>query len=290
MDVARSLRVHERNRPTVRKANIANFNSPHLWRIVRVVRCRRGTPPCIDMRKQMQNVVTTTPTENTALAVIGDDDPFAAYANAVAPRNIIGTLLKFSKGDYLAGEEGALVPIGTVLTANVAELLVGWVRWADSKPTDHIMLRVADGKAVPKRVELGDTDQDKWEVDSRGERRDPWQFTNYLPLMSENGELFTFTTSSRGGIGAIGDLCRRYSQHSKRHPDVLPMIALDVDSYQHKVKEYGRIKFPRFTPMGWGPKATFDAALAAAGFTVSEEGPTEPVPPNADEMSDTIPF
>ena len=57
----------------------------------------------------MNNLVTATPTESTALAVIGDDDVFAAYANAVAPRNVIGTLLKFSKGDYLAGEEGAPV-------------------------------------------------------------------------------------------------------------------------------------------------------------------------------------
>src|SRR5438128_173716 len=84
-------------------------------------------------------------------------------------------------------------------------------------------------RPVPKRSELGHTDQERWEVDSHGEKRDPWQFTNYLPLLAESGELFTFTTSSRGGIGAIGELCRRYSQHRKHHPDVLPMIALDVD-------------------------------------------------------------
>jgi hypothetical protein len=238
----------------------------------------------------MNNLVTATPTESTALAVIGDDDVFAAYANAVAPRNVIGTLLKFSKGDYLAGEEGAPLPTGTVVTANVAELLVGWVRWANNKPTDHIMLRVADGKAVPKRAELGDLDQDKWERDNHGEARDPWQFTNYLPMLNESGELFTFTSASRGGISAIGELCRRYSQHRKHHPDVLPLIALDVDSYQHKVKEYGRIKVPRFTPAGWEPKAKFDAALTAAGFAASDDAPAEPTPAPADEMSDKIPF
>ena len=69
----------------------------------------------------------TITTQNTTLAVIGDDDPFTAYANAMAPRNIVGTLLRFSKGDYLAGEEGAAVPGGTMMTANVGELLVGWV-------------------------------------------------------------------------------------------------------------------------------------------------------------------
>jgi len=230
----------------------------------------------------------TITTQNTTLAVIGDDDPFTAYANAMAPRNIVGTLLRFSKGDYLAGEEGAAVPGGTMMTANVGELLVGWVLWADNKPTQQIMFRVADGKPVPKRSELGHTDQERWEVDSHGEKRDPWQFTNYLPLLAESGELFTFTTSSRGGIGAIGELCRRYSQHRKHHPDVLPMIALDVDSYQHKIKEYGRIKFPRFTPAGWAPKVTFDAALAGAGFAVTEDTPAEP--DKSEEISDEIPF
>jgi len=236
----------------------------------------------------MENV-TTTSTENTALAVFGDD-AFTAYANAVAPRNVIGTLLKFSKGDYLAGEEGAPVPTGTVVTANVAELLVGWVRWAANKPTDHIMLRVADGKAVPKRADLGDQDQSAWELDDHGEPRDPWQFTNYLPLLSQSGELFTFTTASRGGIGAIGELCRRYSQHRKRHPDMLPIIGLDVDSYQHKKREYGRIKYPHLTPKGWAPKSEFDAALTAVGFTVAEDAPTEPLPTAAEELSDEILF
>src|SRR5262245_26290796 len=108
--------------------------------------------------------------------------------------------------------------------------------------------------------------------------------------LSESGELFTFTTASRGGISAIGELCRRYSQHRKRHPDVLPMVTLDVDSYQHKLKEYGRIKVPRFTPMGWGPKSKFDAVLSAAGFAVTENEPAESSPTAAEELSDAIPF
>src|SRR5262245_41926987 len=235
-------------------------------------------------------ILNTANNSNALVLANGEDDPFGAYADAVAPRNIIGTLLKFSKGDYLAGEEGVPVPIGTQFTANVSELLVGWVRWTDNKPTDHCMYRVADGQALPKRAELGDLDKSLWETDNHGERRDPWQFTNYLPLMNEAGELFTFTTASRGGIGAIAELCRRYSRHHSRHPDVLPIIALDVDSYQHKVKEYGRIKFPKFTPMGWASKSKFDEALVAAGLTASESEAATPLPSAQDEMSDQIPF
>jgi hypothetical protein len=230
-------------------------------------------------------LVRTEP-DNGALTVGGSVDPFSAYADAVAPRNIVGKLLKFSKGDYLAGEEMEPVPVGTIFTVNADELLVGWIKWLDSKPAEQRMVRLSDGQTPAKREELGDEDKSNWEADSTGKPRDPWQFTNYLPLLSETGELFTFTASSRGGINAIAVLCRRYGQHRRRHPDVHPMIALDVDAYQHR--DFGRIKFPRLTPAGWAPKAKFNEAMAAAGLAVAEAAPIAPDP--ADEMSDEIPF
>jgi hypothetical protein len=52
---------------------------------------------------------------STAIALNGGVDPFLAYADAISPRSIVGTLLKFSKGDYLAGEEGEIIPHGTQL-------------------------------------------------------------------------------------------------------------------------------------------------------------------------------
>src|SRR5262245_14317654 len=119
-------------------------------------------------------------------------DAFEAYANAVAPRTIIGTLLRFSKGDYVAGEEGKEIHLGSIFTANVDELLAGWIKWFGGKPVEHVMVRVAEGVASPKREELGDSDSCRWETDSAGVLpRDPWQFTNYLPLLNEQGGIFT---------------------------------------------------------------------------------------------------
>jgi hypothetical protein len=68
------------------------------------------------------------------------------------------------------------------------------------------------------------------------------------------------------------------------------MIALDVGSYQHQNREYGRIKYPLFTPMGWAPKTAFNDALAAAGFTPGAEPPASQEETQAEEMSDAIPF
>jgi hypothetical protein len=206
---------------------------------------------------------------NTERANVGVD-PLVAYADAVSPRYIVGERLRFSKGDYFAGEGSELVPVGTKFTVAADELLAGYVKWVDSKPVEHIMVRVADGKLPPKRSDLGDHDRSAWERDDHGEPRDPWQFTNYLPMMDENGELYTFTTSSTGGVAAVSSLVRRYGHHRKHHSAVYPIITLGVGSYPHKKKEYGRIKFPDFIPAGYEPKAQFLAALAAAGFVPAD--------------------
>jgi hypothetical protein len=224
---------------------------------------------------------------SNAIAHNGGVDPFLAYADAIAPRNIVGTLMKFNKGDYLAGEEGKVIAPGTKLTANVDELLAGLIKWQDGKPVEQRMIRVADGVSPAVRADLGDMDESLWETDDKGEPKDPWQPTNYLPLMDADGNLFTFTTSSRGGLRAVGELVRRYAWHRKNNPDVHPVIALGVGSYKHTNKAYGIIKFPELSPAGYEHKGKFAAAMAAAGFAVSE---TVPAAEEADDMSDEITF
>jgi len=224
------------------------------------------------------------------LAPVGLSDPLEAYADSIAPVLIIGKLLRFSKGDYLAGEAGDEVSAGTMLTANLDELMAGWIKWVDGKPAEHRMVRVADGRSPPKRAEFGDDDQEKWETDANGAPRDPWQFTNYLPMLSEAGDLYTFTTSSRGGLNAIAYLARRYVNHRRRHPDVFPKVTLGVGSYQHANKEFGRIKFPEFAPAGYAPKTLFYDALSAAGFMVPEAAPAAIESKTTDEFSDEVPF
>jgi hypothetical protein len=235
----------------------------------------------------MSNDVATMEKKNE-LAPTGLGDPFSEYADAVSPQFIIGDLLKFSKGDYFAGINNQTVPAGTTFTVNLDELMAGFVRWWDGKPTDHVMVRVADHIPPKKRIELGDSDEQQWETDINGKRRDPWQFTNYLPMMNEKGELFTFTTSSRGGISAIAGLARRYANHRKRHPDVFPLIALGVDSYQHPNREFGRIKFPVFAPAGYAPKKDFLAALAAAGIVTAEPAQLAPAQVEKDALDDML--
>src|SRR5262249_39912233 len=157
-----------------------------------------------------------------------------------------------TKGDYVAGPYNDEIPIGTKLYAMMDSLNVGWIKWQDNRPAERITGAVGEGFQPPCRTELGDNDKSQWETDDQGHPRDPWQFTNELVLIEvEGGKTYTFTTSSRGGIGAIGELCSAYGKAMRQQPDRVPVIELDVGSYQHSNRAFGRIKFPIFKIVDW---------------------------------------
>ena len=189
-----------------------------------------------------------------ALATPGQTDLFRVYADACAPRTIIGKLVKFSKGDFNLGDAGETSADDAEFTALMDELTVGWVRWEDSKIAEHRMGRVIDGFVPQPRRELGDLDAAAWETGADGKARDPWAFQNYLALQRSDGELFTFVAGSRGALNAVAELCRIHSRHAKLNPNHYPVIRLRSDEYQHRVKEYGRIKFPVLGVVGWTTK------------------------------------
>lgn len=226
------------------------------------------------------NDVATQNGTGTAVAQ-GQGNFFTSYGDSASQKSIVGQLLKFSKGDYMVGEQNADMPEGTELLCNMDELMVGWIKWADQKPVEQIMGRIAEGYMAPKRKDLDEQDESTWEVDeTNGQPRDPWQFSNYLimktPGESGDDNLFTFATSSRGGLNAIGDLCKVYGKGMRTRPDEFPIVRLGVGSYQHSNKAFGRIKFPKLDVVGWTSKAEFaealaDAATAAAAQAAKDE-------------------
>jgi hypothetical protein len=65
-----------------------------------------------------------------------------------------------------------------------------------------------------------------------------------------------------------------------------------VDSYQHKDRNLGRIKFPVFEPAGYVPKKDFLAALAEGGYATAEypEAASTEAEDDDFKMDDEIPF
>lgn len=184
---------------------------------------------------------------STALAAPGGYDPFAAYGQEAAQG---GTFLKFSKGEWQMGQNAEEVPLGRKLAANMDELSIGWIRWADGKPAERRMGLLASGYKPEPRDELGYTDQATWELDEEGRPKDPWNFTNELPLADpDDGEQFTYSASSKGGIGCIGNLCKAYARAPERMQGLIPVLELGRDSYMHPV--YKKTYIPVLKIAGW---------------------------------------
>jgi hypothetical protein len=195
-----------------------------------------------------------TGTKSNLPAATGIADPFLAFAASESGQDILGKLLRFSKGDYIADKQE--IHAGTEMVAAVDALVVGWVRWSGKAQVERRLGRVSDGFQEAERDELGWHDESSWEHDSEGRPSDPWQKVRYLPLKRiSDGELFTLTLNGRGRGGeAIGRLCGAYGR-SRMREDSYPIIRLGVDAYEHKV--YGRIKYPILPIVGWRPKEEF---------------------------------
>ena len=182
-------------------------------------------------------------------------------------RNIVGKLLKFTKGDFVAGESGEEVPEGTELIAVMDELWIGHIHWLDGKPVESRIGRLIDKFVPAQQRDLPDRDQSLWEVNDKGEPRDPWQPVNYLVMRdAKTDEYYTFATGSRGGITAIADLCRHYDRDVKQHPDCFPVIALKASDYPHPNRAFGRVPIPVFTVVGRAPRDG-----SAAKQTISDD-------------------
>jgi hypothetical protein len=189
---------------------------------------------------------------------------FEIYADDIDNQMIIGTLLKFSKGDWLVGCDGEECA-ERELVAIVPGLVHGWIRWQDNRPVEHAMGLLVECFTPPNRDALGHQDKAQWELDARGEPRDPWQQGLYLPMVSvDETTIFTFTTTSDGGRRrGVAPLCREYGHRIRLHPNEIPVVRLEQDSYLHSDRSIGRVKYPTFPVDRWVKAEPYLVAVTA---------------------------
>ena len=176
-------------------------------------------------------------------------DPYAAFgiASQTAP------FLKFVKGVFKFGADDETLEIGTLLVPNMDELKSGFLKWDDGEPVGELMGLVGERK-IPTRSDCGDLDHALWPTDQNGDRKDPWQVVNTLPMKDINtSEQYVYTTGSHGGISAIGKLATQYSRQRIHHRDQLPVIKIGTSSYRHKA--YGDVAVPTFIIVKWVSEA-----------------------------------
>ena len=190
---------------------------------------------------------------------------FEAYGNATTIGGpIIGQLLKFTKGDYLVGREGEECG-EKELVAVVPGILHGWTCWENNKQVEQVMGPLIEGFVPPARSTLDRNDKSRWEIDGNGKARDPWVPSVYMPMVSvDASNVYTFSTGSDGGRRhAIGPLCQEYGAHIRQHPNELPIVKLEQDSYLHSDRSIGRVKFPLFPVERWTVGDKYIAAITA---------------------------
>jgi hypothetical protein len=207
---------------------------------------------------------TVPATKTNAVPTTTNKNVFETYAADANAQMILGTLLKFTKGDWLIGRDGEECP-EKELVAIVPGLVHGWIRWEDGHPTDHNMGLLVENFVPPDRSTLEHLDKTKWEIDTDGKPRDPWQPGLYLPLVTvDTKTVYTFATSTDGGHRkAVAPLSGEYGHHIRQHPDELPVVKLEQDSYMHSDRKIGRVKHPLFPIVRWVKAEPYVAAVAA---------------------------
>lgn len=231
----------------------------------------------------------TVPDIHTKLAVpktFGDvADMFAAFGEAATGRRFRGELLKFAQGIWTVGVDGKNIPIGTEVIVAMSTLKAGWTCWRNGSVVDEAMGLVADGYQAPERAELGDLDQEMWDLGADDKPRDPWQKTFHVEVSPKDDPsvIWTFTTSSWGGQSAIGSLSTDWARKIRHCPNAQPIVELDVGFFQIKGKSHlGRIKKPMLSLVGWHEAAPppYDGGEAApvAPEGTAAETPTTAVP------------
>lgn len=215
------------------------------------------TPQVPATQTQVRSVVPTTP-----------EDYQQEYLDEVAPSGIAGRLIRFKEGRYVTPDDEQEVPEGAEFILLADDTLVGWIKFnGTGEAPDRHMGLFFDGFVMPPRESLGDLDQKAWEIGLDNEPADPWLHQQMIVLQNtETQELFTFSTSSKTGRRAVGNLLRHYTRMRKTRPDELPVVRLGTGGFEHKDKRVGFVDVPVFVVVGRAPRdsaARPDTSLAA---------------------------
>ena len=196
------------------------------------------------------------------------------YLDEVAPSGIAGRLIKFTKdGDYITTDDEQTVPADAEFLLLADDTQIGWLKFNGSgEAPDRVMGLLFDGFEMPPRESLGDLDQSKWELGLNNEPQDPWTHQQNIVLQhAETQELFTFSTSSKTGRRAVGNLLRHYQRMQRTRPDELPVIRLGKGGFQRKDSRVGWVDTPVFVVVGKVPRDSAAKPDTSIGAYLNDE-------------------
>src|SRR5262245_17723655 len=167
---------------------------------------------------------------------------------------LMGQLLRFRKGEWLAGPDKEKIAAGTHFVGIMNEARHGWIKWTQDgdgiKTPVHVVGKTVENFQPPDRAELDCQDETTWPIGLSGKREDPWRSVAYLPLASLDGEqLLTFKTDTKTGVPAFWKFVDRYQWLGRKHLGQYPIVEIQSSGYEDK--RYGWIDTPTLKIVGW---------------------------------------
>jgi hypothetical protein len=201
--------------------------------------------------------------------------------------NVKATLVKkggepflrlLKSGEWVYGQDDVEVEAGSAWAINPLSIMHGWVAWERGEEADnskgpeqdimvpaHLPMPAAD--SLPKLVRAQRYEQQ-------------FSFSMVCLTGEDKGEQVLYKTASVGGVAEVDKVLNAISAQLDEDPEnPVPVVVLDVDSYNHK--KYKKTFTPVFTIKTWKPmsddlpdvQAELDQQEAEAPEPVVEEKP-----------------
>lgn len=173
--------------------------------------------------------------------------------------------LKFAKGDWVIGSANELVDEDNLWAVNPVMLAHGYIAWGDGEVLGEHMVPLT--APLPPKSELDDVGAS-------------WQQCAGLHMLCIDGEFSgtnaVFKTHSKGGLQFFSDLTGEIADRIENGDEdrCVPVIGLEVDSYQHK--KYGKVFVPVYRLVKWVTVEGLDEYKESAEAEAEDEAEPEP--------------
>ena len=188
---------------------------------------------------------------------------FEEHAASEAGRS--STFLNYKKGRWIYGPNETEVSPNEEFAVNMQSSAIGYICWKDGKAIDEKMVTIVSGQKV-NPAELADY--------GPYEGSDGWRPQRSVAMKRlEDGIEMKFSSSTKGGTDALKAFYAEYVAQIKTGAiDLLPIVSLSTDGYDHPNKAYGYINTPEITVLGW----TNDADLQSGNVDLGSVDDTPP--------------
>jgi hypothetical protein len=147
-------------------------------------------------------------------------------------------------GEYVVGEDA--IAFGTRFRVKLQQHKIGWKRWKNNAPTENVMGYLHQGFLAPDRNSLGHLDETVWELGQNREPRDPFQQSDEVPFVADDGQEYLFATGTFGGRRALVQLEKAFKVDGMRRDPVV-----ELGSERSRTSKGAIYHRPIFHVVGW---------------------------------------